>query len=506
MAGVKFGGLMRTVVGFTWDLEALFGGHIETTVVKTKQEGREFGLAVNVECDDLLERYVGEPDQLYNGTAAPGKVQGYRFKSFYLVPDKQHFEHFWSSVVDEDWLESDNADARALRQARANVNHAWRVFHRVTYVNRVPPTGNEPLPAPVKTTRAVIHRDANWQNIKLVLDVLREGVTSTGESIDELGNPYEKIAMAVDDLLHNQWAPNAPWWQAVVVDFVADDEGEAAKVFRKLRQATYEYMKAYHDTGLLAQDPRRTQPPLGLPGPGRRVTEGLITLYTFIGGSGNIVKDVSNVGAPLDLTIRDPGAVTWRRSGGLVVLGDVLIASADEATKIVQACQATNELTLEAWIKPATETQHKWARILTLSKNTQDRNFTLGHFTGKARNDQPSKPYCDVRLRTSDSNIDDNGLPSTQSDPGTVTTALTHLVFTRAADGTAGIYINGKNVTLGSVQGDFSNWDSNYKLALANEIRGSRPWHGEYRLVAIYDRALSPDDITNNFKAGPGGR
>ena len=47
-----------------------------------------------------------------------------------------------------------------------------------------------------------------------------------------------------------------------------------------------------------------------------RVTAGLVVLYDFAAGGGNIVPDVSGVGASLDLTIADPGAVTWLPGGG----------------------------------------------------------------------------------------------------------------------------------------------------------------------------------------------
>ncbi len=36
-----------------------------------------------------------------------------------------------------------------------------------------------------------------------------------------------------------------------------------------------------------------------------RITDGLVVLYTFEGGSGTTVTDVSGVGTPLNLTISD---------------------------------------------------------------------------------------------------------------------------------------------------------------------------------------------------------
>jgi hypothetical protein len=51
--------------------------------------------------------------------------------------------------------------------------------------------------------------------------------------------------------------------------------------------------------------------------------------------------------------------------------------------------------------------------------------------------------------------------------------------------------------------GDFSSWDDSYRLVLANVATGSRPWLGEYRLAAFYNRALSPVEVKQNYRVGP---
>src|SRR4029078_9445419 len=68
----------------------------------------------------------------------PGeKVDRYRFMTFYLEPQTKHFEEFFSTVVDPEWLISNDEEARALRQTQAGkANRCWRVLHRVTYVER----------------------------------------------------------------------------------------------------------------------------------------------------------------------------------------------------------------------------------------------------------------------------------------------------------------------------------------------------------------------------------
>jgi hypothetical protein len=57
--------------------------------------------------------------------------------SFFLEGSDKNFQDFFSYVVDPEWLASNDEEARALRQAQSGkTNKAWRVLHRVTYVER----------------------------------------------------------------------------------------------------------------------------------------------------------------------------------------------------------------------------------------------------------------------------------------------------------------------------------------------------------------------------------
>jgi VanZ family protein len=49
---------------------------------------------------------------------------------------------------------------------------------------------------------------------------------------------------------------------------------------------------------------------------------------------------------------------------------------------------------------------------------------------------------------------------------------------------------------------DLRNWNETYRLFLGNEGTLDRPWSGRLYLVAVYDRALSPEEVRANFSAG----
>lgn len=125
-------------------LNAMFGDHIETIKTKARATEKSFALNLKVNPDNNIQQYDDSLNPMFNddGTPVkePGKVDAYRFMTFYLEPDKKNFEDFFNKVVDPIWLEqSDDPNAAALRQAnQADTKpKCLRIFHRVTFVSRI---------------------------------------------------------------------------------------------------------------------------------------------------------------------------------------------------------------------------------------------------------------------------------------------------------------------------------------------------------------------------------
>ena len=205
-------------------------------------------------------------------------------------------------------------------------------------------------------------------------------------------------------------------------------------------------------------------PPDDLIGPpGGRVEDGLLALYTFEEEDETIVWDVSGFDYPLNLLIDDASA-TSRISGGLSVDSSTILPALPDSDKIIENIQLSEEITIEAWVAPENTTQDGPARMVTYSKDTQASNFMLG--TGRWGG-HPTDVF-DARLRTTDTTI--SGIPSLTTLPGTVTTDLTHVVYTRDAFGIAKMFIDGTEATSTITGGSVSNWDSSHNFALANEF------------------------------------
>jgi hypothetical protein len=231
------------------------------------------------------------------------------------------------------------------------------------------------------------------------------------------------------------------------------------------------------------------------PIPDERVVEGLQLLYTFEEGGGTTVRDLSGAGAPLDLTIQDPSAISWPRTA-LSINAPTVISSVGIPLKIVDACRSGNALTLEAWVRPASADQDGPARILTLSPDLHNRNATLGQEVW----DDGDQGVYDVRLRTTEQS--ENGEPSLSTLPGSVWAEPTHVVYVRDAAGIAQFYVNNELHVIGMTGGSLASWDEGYPLLLGNEGSGDRPWLGKLYLVAIYCRALDNDEIWQNYAHG----
>ncbi|MEG4837033.1 LamG-like jellyroll fold domain-containing protein [Microcoleus sp. B9-D4] len=134
--------LMKGAVG------GLTGSGLSLTKSKTSEAKQSFELRLGLSIPLDLEAYEAgsdgsKPIPLYNDAGKPiqqvGKVDAYRFMTFYLQPSNDHYEDLFGKVVDHTWLNSKDPNAVALKQAVGNSKKppCWRVMHRVTFVSRV---------------------------------------------------------------------------------------------------------------------------------------------------------------------------------------------------------------------------------------------------------------------------------------------------------------------------------------------------------------------------------
>ena len=232
------------------------------------------------------------------------------------------------------------------------------------------------------------------------------------------------------------------------------------------------------------------------PKAGDRVSDGLIVLYNFSEGSGSVVHDVSRVEPALDLEILDPERVKWISGFNGVEFTEVgsAIRSMSSASKLYELITASNQLTIEAWVTPENLSQVGPVRIVTMSEGIREDqvNFHMGQ----------SSRHASFRLRTICHSRNRVTILEALADTATPQ----HLVMTY--DGVSPrMFANGEtqsptDLPTGDFVGKFSNWDPDYPLIIGNEASLDRSYLGKFHLIAIYDRALSGDEVRHNFNVG----
>ncbi len=231
-----------------------------------------------------------------------------------------------------------------------------------------------------------------------------------------------------------------------------------------------------------------------------RVTDGLQLLYRFGGTAGQAtIADVSGVGEAFDLTVADPAQVTMEPTGLTFIQADPALSTVAQnpnpLTKVIDACKATNTMTVEAWVKNAGI--EGAGRIVSSGLGTDAHNFAL-----KQQND-----YYELRLRTSQNAPNGNENYLADSPVGSLTAVEQHVVVTRSTVGVTNFYIDGVKQSPDSVPGNFGNWDLTYGIYVGNEstyadANNARPYLGTIYLVAVYCKELSVAEVQQNFAEG----
>jgi cytochrome c553 len=227
-----------------------------------------------------------------------------------------------------------------------------------------------------------------------------------------------------------------------------------------------------------------------------RYDTGVIAKWQFKEGAGSTADDTSGVDPALNLTLS--GDTSWVGGWGVNFGPNGGAARGGAASrKIYDLIKSGGEYSVELWVAPANVTQED-AYIASYSGGTTARNFTLG---------QHAYQY---EMFARSSATDANGSPSllTADTDKDAQASLQHVVLTYDPVNGRRLYVNG-NYT-GDVDpakgGTVGNWDNTFIFLLGNETSGNRKWQGTLRFAAIYNHALTQEQVQQNFAAGVGER
>jgi hypothetical protein len=227
---------------------------------------------------------------------------------------------------------------------------------------------------------------------------------------------------------------------------------------------------------------------------GGRYEANVIALYEFKTGTGNQAFDTSGVEPALNLTLS--GAYSWVGGWGVSFTNGKAQGSTTASAKLHDLIKSTNEYSVEAWVAPGNVTQDGPARIISYSGGSTSTNFVVG---------QTLYQY-DFLNRSSET--DQAGEPRLSTDPDAedLQATLQHVVVTYDPTNGRRIYVNGEFTgDADSVPGGLlTDWDNTFALALASEVDNTNRWAGVVRLLAIHNRALTAEQIKQNFDVGVG--
>ncbi|HWM26973.1 MAG TPA: LamG domain-containing protein, partial [Woeseiaceae bacterium] len=226
---------------------------------------------------------------------------------------------------------------------------------------------------------------------------------------------------------------------------------------------------------------------------GNRYESAQIALWEFKTGQGATAFDTSGVDPAINLTLS--GGYEWFGGWGITITDGKAQGSTAASKKLHDLIRATGEYSIEAWVVPANVTQ-EMARIVSYSAGDDARNFTL------------QQTLYDYNFRHRSTETDLNGDPplSTPSADEILQASLQHVVATYSPVDGRKIYVNGVLVTGADPVpgGSLVDWQDTFALVLGNEASGDGLWQGTFRLVAIHNRVLTPEQIVQNFDVGVG--
>ena len=167
-----------------------------------------------------------------------------------------------------------------------------------------------------------------------------------------------------------------------------------------------------------------------------RVQDGIVAFYDFSEGSGTVIHDRAPYGSPLDLAIRDPEHITWQSPNGIKFEGNTIISGKYAAEKLYFSdIPKRSDLTIEVWIATDRLDQTGPSRIVSYSKSSLLRNFTLSQ----------DERNLEFRLRTPLTGL--NGLePALQTTDEPLTPGIHHVVATYGK-GIERLYVDGQERT-----------------------------------------------------------
>jgi hypothetical protein len=255
--GIKASGEFFFYLGFTYALDFSASHVVRVEVGEEEASTQSVSLDVQVPGESYLRAWSTTAPSEQGGTGtgaflpgpAPGKVRAYRFMSMFVPPEVAASRGF-RGIVDPTWRElSNDPAARALRELDAS-NPVWRVLHRVTYVERVPPKiSTRPVLSTAGTGRPAVNVEGNAVLLQLVrarIDVPTPTPAQVGAAVAVVLDPPPDEGGGYPPSVLEE---HVPWWRAFLdrarpSSAQPEPDEAAARLLRRLVTTAVDYVIA----------------------------------------------------------------------------------------------------------------------------------------------------------------------------------------------------------------------------------------------------------------------
>ena len=227
---------------------------------------------------------------------------------------------------------------------------------------------------------------------------------------------------------------------------------------------------------------------------GSRHESNLAAIWEFRNGSGDTAVDTSGIAPAINLTLS--GSYSWLGEYGIDFTGGKAQGDTTDSKKLYDFIRASGEYSIEAWVIPSNVTQED-SNIVSYSAGALQRNFTLG---------QALYNYQHYN-RTNESDANGVEFLSTEDAGEILQSSLQHVVATYHPIDGRSIYVNGTAIAVNDPvtnSTSIADWDDTYAVVFGNEVSNNRQWSGKLRMVAIHNRVLTAEQVSQNFDVGVG--
>ena len=212
----------------------------------------------------------------------------------------------------------------------------------------------------------------------------------------------------------------------------------------------------------------------------------------------DLVPDVADVGAPVDLTLTQPDRVVWVEDGagggggGLRIEASTRVVSDGPPDRLREALQRSETFTLEIELTPANITQGPMSRIVSWSGGGSSQDLQLMQNEKQVRSRFPAAFIS-------------SGAEPLDADDAFDVGRREHLIVTYDGEQHR-MYRNGRRIAEREITGDLDNWDATHLLQLASEAGGEHPWLGTFHRMDLWNgpvNDLQALNLYNGDRPGP---